>query len=69
MKLTINGEARELASAKELTVLGMLEAIGVADMRVAVEVNGTIVRRARWETATIADGDTVEVVQFVGGGS
>jgi len=69
MKLTINGEARELEGRSELTVLGLLETIGVADMRVAVEINGAIVRRARWETAVIVEGDAVEVVQFVGGGS
>lgn len=68
MKLTINGETREL-DRSALTVLALLETLGVADMRVAVEVNGTIVRRAKWETASIAEGDAIEVVQFVGGGA
>ncbi|MCC6624779.1 MAG: sulfur carrier protein ThiS [Deltaproteobacteria bacterium] len=67
MKLTINGEAREVPDEVG-TVLGLLSHLGLADTRVAVEVNGAIVRRASWEGAPVADGDVVEVVQFVGGG-
>jgi len=67
MKLVVNGEARELEPAQR-TVEALLVALGVADMRVAVEVNGAIVRRAAWATTPVADGDVIEVVQFVGGG-
>ncbi|MFO0747675.1 MAG: sulfur carrier protein ThiS [Myxococcota bacterium] len=67
MKLTLNGEAREFEPAVP-TVLALLEQLAMAERRVAVEVNGTIVRRAAWEAAALADGDVVEIVQFVGGG-
>lgn len=36
--------------------------------RIAVERNGDIVPKAQYETAVLADGDSVEVVSFVGGG-
>lgn len=67
MKLTVNGDDKTLDPPVG-TVLALLEQLGLADRRVAVEVNGAIVRRAAWETAAVADGDKVEIVQFVGGG-
>lgn len=36
--------------------------------RVAVERNGEIVPRAKYDETVIEDGDTIEVVSFVGGG-
>jgi len=36
--------------------------------RIAVEKNGDIVPKAQYETVVLKDGDTVEVVSFVGGG-
>lgn len=36
--------------------------------RIAVEKNGDIVPKAQYETTVLEDGDTVEVVSFVGGG-
>ena len=65
--LTINGEARQIEGDVG-TVARLLEALGLAGQRVAVEVNGAIVRRASWDEAAVSDGDVIEVVQFVGGG-
>ena len=42
--------------------------MGLADKRVAVEVNREIVTRSAHATHTLADGDSVEVVQAIGGG-
>lgn len=67
MKLTVNGEAQDIDPPVS-TVLALLERLGLAERRVAVEVNGAIVRKAAWEAAALADGDKVEIVQFVGGG-
>ncbi len=36
--------------------------------QIAVEKNGDIVPKAQYETTVLEDGDTVEVVSFVGGG-
>jgi len=65
---TLNGDARTFSPAPG-TVAGLVAALGLDGARVAVEVNRRIVRRADWPTAALADGDVIEVVHFVGGGS
>ena len=65
MKLVLNGEDREVVST---TVSALIEEIGLANTRVAVELNRTIVRRAAWPETPVKDGDTIEIVHFVGGG-
>jgi thiazole synthase len=51
------------------TVLALLQSMGVDPARVAVERNEDVVPRKTWGEATIADGDKIEVVAFIGGGS
>ena len=67
MRVLINGEERELPEGT--TVSQMLEALKIQPERVVVEVNLTILKRAQLAAATLREGDTVEIVQFVGGGS
>ena len=62
----MNGETREVGDG--LSLAGLLETLGVAQRRVAVELNRDIVPRDRYATTQLAAGDVVEVVQFVGGG-
>ena len=66
MKVTVNGEARDLPDGT--TVAQLLAALEVAMGRVAVEVNTAVVRRARHDGHVLAEGDQVEIVTFVGGG-
>jgi sulfur carrier protein len=66
MKLTVNGEVREFPSP--LTVAGLIESLGHAGLRVAVEVNRDIVPRSRHGEHLLNDGDRVEVVRAIGGG-
>lgn len=66
MDILLNGEPRSLESA--LTVLQLLQREGLADRRVAVEVNGEIVPRGRHVDHALADGDRVEIVHALGGG-
>ena len=66
MKLTVNGEAREVPQAA--SVADLLDLLEVRAPRVAVEVNRAIVPRARHAEHRLADGDTIEIVTFVGGG-
>ena len=66
MMLIINGESRDLApvgSVRELVAL-----LDLPKDRVAVELNGRIIRRTEWENAALTEGDRMEIVQFVGGG-
>jgi thiamine biosynthesis protein ThiS len=66
VKIRLNGDPFELAGP--LTVAALLEQLQIDPRRVAVEHNLTIIRRERQATTTIAEGDEVEIVNFVGGG-
>jgi sulfur carrier protein len=66
MDIVLNGEPRSLAPA--LTVLQLLQREGLADRRVAVEVNGDIVPRSRHGEHALTPGDRVEIVHALGGG-
>ena len=69
MQLTINGEVRDVALGGGAPVISaLLEVLGLADRRVAVEVNERVIRRALHTDYTLGDGDVVEIVHFVGGG-
>lgn len=67
MKLTVNGKPVELAGPTRL--LDYLARLGVNPRAVAVEVNARILDRAEFDAAELREGDVVEVVRMVGGGS
>lgn len=67
MDILLNGEARRLETAKP-SVADLLAAEGLAQRRVAVEVNGEIVPRGRHAEHRLGDGDRVEIVHALGGG-
>ena len=66
MRLTINGEV--IDTIRAATVQELLDELKIVPARVAVEVNLTVVRKAEYEKYRLSDGDTVEIVNFVGGG-
>jgi len=66
MNIILNGVARDIAAGS--TVLALLKSEGLAERRVAVEVNGTIVSRSRHGEHALGDGDRVEIVHALGGG-
>jgi len=66
MHITLNGDARQLPAP--LTVAGLLETLGYAGKRVAVERNGEIVPKSQHAQTALAEGDQVEIVVAVGGG-
>lgn len=66
MKLFINGEERSFGAP--LTLVGLVEQLGMKPDRVAVELNRDIVPRGQWPVTSLAEGDQLEIVQFVGGG-
>ncbi|MBR6419695.1 MAG: sulfur carrier protein ThiS [Oscillospiraceae bacterium] len=61
----VNGEQMDLAGK---TVAEMLAQLGGELTRIAVERNEEIVPKAAYAETVLQDGDTVEVVRFVGGG-
>jgi len=70
MKLQINGEERTFSDVSlPFTLASLLEALGMKADRVAIELNRDIVPRDRWAETKLNEGDRLEVVHFVGGGS
>ncbi|HEX8129438.1 MAG TPA: sulfur carrier protein ThiS [Pyrinomonadaceae bacterium] len=67
MRVQVNGEFRELP--EELTLEALVRQLALAPERLAIELNREVVRRARWAETVMRDGDQVEIVHFVGGGS
>ena len=67
LRLTVNGEQREAPAGT--TVAALLQTMGIDPARVAVERNRDVVPRATWANAGLADGDKIEIVAFIGGGS
>lgn len=66
MQIRFNGQPQQLPERS--TILQLLDHARLADRRVAVEVNGTIVPRSRHAEHVLCEGDTVEVVHALGGG-
>jgi thiazole synthase len=67
LRITVNGEPR--TAAPGTTVASLIAQLGMDAARVAVERNQDVVPRRTWAEAVLGDGDKVEIVAFVGGGS
>jgi len=65
-QITLNGEPHAVDGDARLTAL--IESLRLKRGRVAVEINREIVPKAQWDSVTLAPGDIVEIVNFVGGG-
>lgn len=61
----INGKLIDIAG---MSVAEYLKTTSYDMKRIAVECNGNIIPRAQYEETVLSDGDSVEVVSFVGGG-
>ena len=66
MQVTVNDEPKSLAAGA--TVADLVATLGLGPRRVAVEVNREIVMRATYASTVLRDGDTIEIIHFVGGG-
>ncbi len=66
MDITVNGEKRRFDGP--LTVADLLSALDLPARKIAVERNLEIVPKSQFGETAIADGDRIEIVQFVGGG-
>jgi sulfur carrier protein len=70
MKLFLNGREQQFAAlGATATLTALLAELGLKADRVAVEHNGEIVPRDRWEATALAEQDRLEIVHFVGGGA
>ena len=66
VRITLNDEPRELPA--EATVADLVAGLALGPRRIAVEVNREVVPRADYGAHRLAEGDTVEIIHFVGGG-
>lgn len=66
MNITTNGEA---TSIDPMSVQDYLLSLGIDPRRVAVELNRDILPKAQYQETTLREGDSLEIVHFVGGGS
>ncbi len=67
LQVQVNGEPREFADA--LSIAGLIHELDLPPARVAIELNRKVVRRDDWAATILSDGDRIEIVHFVGGGS
>ena len=66
MKILLNGQPYPLRP--ESSVADLLHLLEVSGKRIAVELNGDIVSRARFADTTLSPMDRVEIVHAIGGG-
>ena len=66
--VTVRVNGSEMRLPRGASVADLLERLGIATPRVAVERNREILPKARYGATLVADGDAYEVVELVGGG-
>ena len=66
MNIILNGTAREYPD--KLSASELLRSLGLADKRLALEINEEIVSRSTFDSHIINPGDRVEIVHAIGGG-
>lgn len=67
MQIQVNGEPRDVPDS--VTLGGLVRHLSLAPERLAIELNQRVVRRADWPDTILHEGDRVEIVHFVGGGT
>ena len=66
MKIILNGQPHECAESARLK--SIIEQFCQDTRHVIAEVNGVLVKNTQWSAHTLSNGDTIELVNFVGGG-
>ena len=66
MKITLNGREHDIAP--ETSVSSLLSRLEIGLARAAVAVNSRVIPRSRLIETTLKDGDSVEIIEAVGGG-
>ena len=67
MNVSVNGEQAELTDAMTVSELLTQQNVKMPEM-VSVELNGKILKRSEFDACTLADGDSIEFLYFMGGG-
>jgi sulfur carrier protein len=67
MTLQLNGEQREVPDG--LSLAGLIDWLELPADRIAIERNLEVVKRSDWNETLLGNGDRLEIVRMVGGGS
>ncbi len=65
IEIQINGRQEKL---KQQTILQCIEAKELPARSLVVELNGRIIKQQQWANTSLAEGDVLELLNFVGGG-
>lgn len=66
MRISLNGKPADVEAG--ITIKKLLDTKGINPNVVACELNLKIIRRANLENTRLNEGDTLEVIQMIGGG-
>ncbi|PLX41401.1 MAG: thiamine biosynthesis protein ThiS [Deltaproteobacteria bacterium] len=66
MRVVVNGEGMDIEEGA--TVAALLQTLGLPGDRTVVELSGQVVTRDEHPSKLLTDGDTIELIRFVGGG-
>lgn len=66
MQIKVNGEVREVNEGS--TMLDLIRSLGVEERVMASALNMEIVKQDAWGRTPLKEGDTIELLDFVGGG-
>ena len=67
MHIQVNGEPRQVR--EEINVTGLLQDLQLNVERVAVEINLEILDQRDFDARTLREGDRIEIMSFIGGGT
>ncbi|MBL8024861.1 MAG: sulfur carrier protein ThiS [Fibrobacteres bacterium] len=66
IEITVNGKKRMVGQG--LSISNLLSSFNIVQTHVVVEINECAIDRDKYNSTTLNSGDTVEILQFVGGG-
>ncbi len=66
MQIKVNGETREMVEGS--TMLDLIRSLGLEERVMASALNMEIVKQEAWNSTKLKEGDTIELLDFVGGG-
>ncbi len=65
-KIQLNG--KKIKIYKGLNVKDLIKKYKLNEKKIAIELNGTILPKSRYDKKKLKDNDKIEIVQFIGGG-
>ncbi len=65
-KIQLNG--KKIKIYRDLNVKDLLKKYKLNEKKIAIELNGTILPKSRYDKKKLKDNDKIEIVQFIGGG-